>query len=250
MTRLTDARVILLLLASVLGLCALSLAAVPPYINYQGKLTDSAGNPLEDKTHSITFSIYEVESGGTPIWQETQPVATQKGIFSVLLGSVTNLNIAFDKPYFLEIKVGDEVMSPRQRMSSAGYAMRAKDVDSLPRGVIVMWSGKIAEIPAGWRLCDGTNGTPDLRDRFIAGAGNIYSIGATGGEAMHTLTIAEMPAHTHTLSARLDTTEGHWDYGRWQNDPPGATLTTGSTGGGDPHENRPPYYAMAYIMKL
>ncbi len=97
----------------------------------------------------------------------------QKGIFSVLLGSVTALNLPFDKQYFLEIKVGNEVMSPRQRITSAGYAIRAEvaeDVVSVPKGVIVMWSGRIADIPPGWALCDGTNGTPDLRDRFIVGA--------------------------------------------------------------------------------
>jgi hypothetical protein len=66
----------------------------------------------------------------------------------------------------------------------------------VPSGFIGMWSGSIASIPTSWLLCDGTNGTPNLRDRFIIGAGSTYAVAATGGSADSTL-----PAHTHTLSA-------------------------------------------------
>jgi hypothetical protein len=67
--------------------------------------------------------------------------------------------------------------------------------DIIPAGIISMWSGSIASIPTGWLLCDGTNGTPDLRSRFIVGAGSTYAVGATGGSADATLV-----AHTHTFS--------------------------------------------------
>jgi len=107
------------------SLCALSFADIPHLINYQGKLTDPSGAPVSDGTHSITFRIYDAETAGSLLWEETQSVTTQKGIFSVMLGGVTNLDLAFDKPYFLEIKVGTEVMSPRQQIASAGYAYRA-----------------------------------------------------------------------------------------------------------------------------
>ncbi len=101
-------------------------AAVPHLINYQGRLTDTAGIPLNG-SYAITFRIFNAETAGTMLWEETQgSVVVQKGIFSVLLGSVTNLGLAFDIPYFLEIKVGTEVMSPRQRITSAGYAIRAE----------------------------------------------------------------------------------------------------------------------------
>lgn len=65
------------------------------------------------------------------------------------------------------------------------------------KGIIVMWSGSQSNIPSGWVLCDGNNGTPDLRNRFIVGAGSVYSINSTGGEATHTLSVAEMPSHNH-----------------------------------------------------
>lgn len=68
----------------------------------------------------------------------------------------------------------------------------------VPRGLISMWSGSIAAIPLGWAICNGLNGTPDLRDRFVIGAGSIYAVGATGGATSVTLAIANLPAHSHT----------------------------------------------------
>jgi len=110
---------------------AISYAAVPHLINYQGKVTDKGGNPLNG-SYDITFRIYDAESAGNLLWEETQTgVVVDKGLFGILLGSVTALDIPFDKPYFLEIKVGTEVMSPRQRITSAGYAIRAEVAESV-----------------------------------------------------------------------------------------------------------------------
>ena len=127
--------------------------------------------------------------------------------------------------------------------------------DKTPVGVIVMWSG--SNIPTDWALCDGTNGTPDLRNRFIVGAGDEYAIGAIGGDKEVALTIAQMPRHQHGVKGYA---------GEWRNGLPnfGAHINAGTIGpsssattlvGGQsdgttqPHENRPPYYALAYIMK-
>jgi hypothetical protein len=68
----------------------------------------------------------------------------------------------------------------------------------VPRGGIIMWSGSVASVPAGWALCNGANGTPDLRDRFVIGAGGTRNPGATGGAASGTTSSAG--AHTHTGS--------------------------------------------------
>ena len=67
--------------------------------------------------------------------------------------------------------------------------------NSIPSGCIVMWSGSVASIPAGWYLCNGSNSTPDLRNRFIVGAGSTYAVGATGGSAD-----AIVVSHTHTAT--------------------------------------------------
>ena len=130
--------------------------------------------------------------------------------------------------------------------------------DSLPIGSIVIWSGTVASIPTGWQLCDGTNGTPDLRDRFVVGArqdsGGVSmtnvsgALTKAGGEAKHTLTIAEMPAHTHTYNEPIFPSryDGH-----------SSPLCTGtqvsnssSVGGSQPHNILPPYYALCFIMKI
>lgn len=160
----------------------------------------------------------------------------------------------------------------------------------VPSGFIGMWSGSIASIPSGWYLCDGTNGTPNLRDRFIVGAGNTYAVGNIGGAASVALTEAQIPGHTHTITASTGTAGNHthsvYDPGHahtYTSVGGSGTIaggfgigavaaassvsgtgigiyaagdhthtisaTAGSTGGGLGHENRPPYYALAYIMK-
>ena len=135
---------------------------------------------------------------------------------------------------------------------------------AVPSGCILLWSGSTGSIPATWYLCDGTNGTPDLRDRFIVGAGNSYAVNSTGGTAD-----AIVVAHTHTATV---TDPGHFHatpYGAFNTagpflidgNPSGSgsmatnTKTTGisvsnSTAGvSGTNANLPPYYALAYIMK-
>lgn len=76
----------------------------------------------------------------------------------------------------------------------------------MPSGLICMWSG--TEIPEGWFLCDGTNGTPDLRNRFIVGAGSSYTVGSKGGNRTNILTASQLPAHTHKVKVEGD--EARW----------------------------------------
>jgi hypothetical protein len=146
--------------------------------------------------------------------------------------------------------------------------------NSVPSGVILLWSGSIASIPAGYFLCDGTNSTPDLRNRFIVGAGSTYAVDATGGSAD-----AIVVSHTHTATSTV-TDPGHFHetFGNagsgsfpagtfncsavarsngTNTDGPSTTKTTGITvattnanaGTSGTNANLPPYYALAYIMK-
>jgi microcystin-dependent protein len=81
---------------------------------------------------------------------------------------------------------------------------------TIPAGLISMWSGSIGSIPSGWYLCDGSNGTPNLTDRFIIGAGSTYAVNGTGGVSSVTLVTGNMPAHTHTATSVVtDPTHRH-----------------------------------------
>jgi hypothetical protein len=138
----------------------------------------------------------------------------------------------------------------------------------IPTGGILLWSGSIGSIPAGYVLCNGNNGTPDLRDRFIVGAGSTYAVDATGGSADATL-----PTHTHTATSTV-TDPGHAHlYGnaiqqlqagnnatQLQGNPvsistntavTGITVATTNANAGTSgtNANLPPYYALCYIMK-
>jgi len=87
-------------------------AAVPQKVSYQGYLTDSGGNPVNGPV-SIVFYIYNVNAGGAALWSETQSVAVNNGIYSVILGSVTPINLQFNEQYYLGVKVGaDAEMTP------------------------------------------------------------------------------------------------------------------------------------------
>ena len=153
------------------------------------------------------------------------------------------------------------------------------------KGVILAWSGAITSIPSGWALCDGSNNTPDLRGRFILGhnnSNNIYNgdvdssgnsiirsltdasgarvgknmsgvIGNVGGEIMHKLTVNEMPSHSHTYnldwcsgqSCPLDGRGAAQGGGSYSN-----AGTSRNTGGDLSHNNLPPFYVLAFIIKL
>ena len=195
----------------------------------------------------------------------------------------------------------------------SGSAAAWTTVIGVPSGIIAVWSGSEGSIPSGWYLCNGSNGTPDLRNRFIvgAGSGSSYSVGNTGGSNTVTLSTSQIPAHSHTTNNHShnasvsDPGHGHSvsvsDPGHSHNTSvtgaklfpgyggahvpyggaggyPGthfnmsnantgisanasnantsisvstgnANPSTNNTGGGGSHENRPPYYALCYIMK-
>ena len=79
-----------------------------------------------------------------------------------------------------------------------GSGANLTGVEAFVSGMIILWSGSTGSIPSGFVLCNGSNSTPDLRDRFVVGAGNSYSVGATGGSSTVTLSTNQIPAHSHT----------------------------------------------------
>ena len=132
---------------------------------------------------------------------------------------------------------------------------RLTDSSLFEQGMIMMWYGNVQSIPSGWVLCDGNNNTPDLRNRFVVGAGTggNYSPGDRGGADSVTLSIDEMPTHKHDTTVDNTTlfpaaggvTFNYGGAGQY----PGTTFSMSNKGGGQAHENRPPYHALCYIMK-
>jgi hypothetical protein len=156
----------------------------------------------------------------------------------------------------------------------------AGDAGGLPAGVIVMWSGSVASIPAGWALCDGAGGRPDLRDRFVRGAAAGQGGGATGGSATHShaahtapinhthgVTVTD-PGHVHVQGVNSATTGGLSGYTpdtssntrvnsgySTSSATTGVTAATANPAGGvasqahDSPNHEPPYFTVCFIIK-
>jgi hypothetical protein len=165
-----------------------------------------------------------------------------------------------------------------QVLLSAGGSNTPTWGNAFVAGMIMLWSGSSASIPSGWLLCDGTNSTPDLRNRFVVGATSTYAVNATGGSAdaivvshTHTTTVTD-PGHNH-LTGNPDTTGGSYFgvagasggnavnrdvlIGGLANSntyvtntkTTGVTVSNSTEGSSGTNANLPPYYALCYIMR-
>lgn len=116
----------------------------------------------------------------------------------------------------------------------------------VPLGGIISFAGAVLSIPAGWQLCDGTNGTPDLRNKFVPGAGDTYAVDETGGTVDHANSMFDI-FHEHGPGAVIDTTNTGigeaWDG----TEPSAAGFAVIAV---TPSDNVPPFYALAYIQRM
>ena len=285
---------------------------------------------------SAQIAITDVSSG-TPRLLLATGSGTQKDVLSnsnltynistqVIAGKISNisnhdtddLSEGSTNQYFTTARARASVSATGDLSYNSSNGQFSVSVPSaFVSGMIILWSGNTGNIPTGFVLCDGNNGTPNLTDRFVVGAGAAYSPGATGGSSSVTLSTSQLPSHnhsfsgssshshtinnhTHTFSASTNNQGSHvhnllYNHGafggssgavtpRSGNTPvvPGIsgrvssegghshsmsgttgnpsnrgtntqTVTisgnTGSTGSGSSVENRPPYYALCYIMK-
>ena len=145
-----------------------------------------------------------------------------------------------------------------------GTSGEFKGYGTIPVGGIIRWSGAANKVPDGWKLCDGEEGTPNLNGKFIVGYdpndSDYNTVGKTGGARAVTLSKDQMPSHTHEVWGRSSGyTARHNDDAEvitYANKGWGSSSNyqkindSGSAGNGQAHENRPPYYAMCFIMRV
>ena len=201
--------------------------AAPEFLNYQGTLMDSAGQPLANGAHQLVFNIYDTaQPGGAEqlVWGPfTAEAEIVQGRFNVVLGPADtalvprSLREAFqgDGDRFIEIKVdGGAAILPRQQFLSVPYAVQASN--GVPVGGILPWWGNASDVPDGFELCDGreitmpgailTGNTPNLRGRFLRGAEDLDEIPAglsSGGVDSVDLQHDHTMTHTHSSGSLL-----------------------------------------------
>ena len=219
--------------------------------------------------------IYTYQAGSsTPLATYTTINGTIANANPIILGTDGRtpneiwLTYGYNYKFILQDSVGSTIATYDNLYGILGTIPAASS--TLPTGMILLWSGAVGSIPTGYYLCDGNNGTPDLRDRFLVGAGNTYSVNQTGGSAdaivvshTHTATSTSTvtdPGHNHTVasaSSPPNNAGGNAVFGPTTNTTSTATTgitvatattnaTSGTSGTG---ANLPPYYALAYIMK-
>jgi len=225
--------------------------------------------------------IYTYQAGSsTPLATYTDNTGTVANANPIVLGSdgrpANEIWLTYGYNYKFILKTADETTIQSYDNLYGIIGVQPTVGATIPAGLISMWSGSIGSIPAGWYLCDGSNGTPNLTDRFVIGAGSTYAVNGTGGASTATLITANMPAHTHTATSVV-TDPGHQHLSNavgllnpninWtgtggafynnSNNTNTASATTGitvattnaSVGSGSSFSILPPYYALAFIQK-
>ena len=218
-------------------------------------------------------NIQTLQSSGymNPSWSANNPWQNSYSISS----TPNSFTVSTTVPSEWTALVARDLPTSSTSANSVSSTVPSPGSLSLPKGSIIMWSGTIASIPVGWQLCDGTNGTPDLRDKFIVGAnqdaGGVAetivsgTLTRAGGSATHIHEAGTLlgPAHTHGFST---TTSGPSSGGgahcgddgyatRWHTHTVTGTTDTGNSGGPVTGETAsasslPPYYALAFIIKV
>ena len=227
--------------------------------------------------------IYTYQAGSsTPLATYTDNTGATANANPIVLGTdgrpATEVWLTYGYNYKFVLKTADDTTIQTYDNLYGIIGTAPTSGATIPSGLIAMWSGSIGSIPSGWYLCDGSNGTPNLTDRFIIGAGSTYAVNGTGGVSSVTLTTNNLPAHTHTATSTVTdpghnhtsarnaaNTAGSNSTGFAANNFDGnnsgpittTTSTTGisvattnaSTGSGTSFSILNPYYALAFIQK-
>lgn len=287
--------VVMGIVSSLMGVSMAKVTSVSTHSLSSNKITLQAHQFASDKAEFLKSEAYSSLAS-----QKKKAVAGSLYYDEVTVGKETAMPSNQDikqKPCRVNVYYGDESI-PRATLSFNRYSVSQNEF-SIPKGTILPWYGKSSDIPEGFALCDGTKGTPDLRNRFLVGAGSNYALGDTGGEDQVMLTGTQIGNHYHYWGDYY--AKNHKPFGlktvRFPASlfvsssvnapfPSGkkmisafSTNTVGSgssdaksliisfsdfaseemsyitslavgTAAQEAHENRPPYYALYYIMKL
>jgi microcystin-dependent protein len=240
---------------------------------------DKAGEDIVDYINDTLIAELEATSASTKIGCTGAHATIQAFITATEAagsGSTPGAGVVTNAMMATDVKIGSLAALTTTAKASIQAAINELVTTiglashTIPSGLIATWSGSIASIPTGWALCDGTAGTPDLRDKFIMGAGTT-AVGATGGANNTTLTTTQLPAHTHTgttasggahthtvdsSTTSMGTVSGsaapYSTPATQTTSSAGAhthTITTDSAGTGAAYDSRPSFYALAYIQK-
>ena len=216
-----------------------------PYITYPivgGKKTDlrelfnGFDERIKTNTTNIATNKTNISTNATNIAANTTEITKLKSRVTVNETNITSNT--------------EEIKNINEKITNIKTNITALQ-DAMPVGSIIMFNGKAEEIPSGWAICDGKNGTPNLLDRFILAS--TYA-GGTGGQSQITLSVSQLPPHRHRLKkcwyGKSDNADDRqvvrWDDSVSTND----QILTEETGFGLPINIMPPYYRLIYIMKV
>ena len=269
--------IILALVSSMLSLGMAKVSQVAMSSTNTNKTTSQAQQYAESKAGIIKSISYG------NLASQSKSIISNSGDFydEVVVGSESTYpsdEKIKQKECLIRVYKGSETV-PRASLRLMRYSVEAS---SIPQGTILSWFGQLANIPSGFAVCDGKNGTPDLRNRFIVGAGDAYKLSDIGGEDAVKLEPSQTSSHYHTFGYHNANNNGYfittaskkinadrpagtypakwngsggggwygWDGSGWAGGQNLVTSLTVATEAQKPHENRPPFYALHYIMKL
>ena len=231
------------------------VATVTSALYVDGKLHDgngdfgSSGQLLSSDGSKLNWINANTTSVANSINVGTNINSTDADQFVTFVGASSGNNP-------IRVDAGIKYNPSTNRLTAGSYAgdgSALTGIESFVTGMIILWSGAANAIPTGFVLCDGNNNTPNLSGRFVVGydaSNNDYDVNDTGGSESVTLSVDQIPAHTHTyIDQYVAINNGYRPWPANNNDCAARNINSGSTGGGQSHENRPPYYALCYIMK-
>lgn len=211
---------------------------------------------VSTNTTDITNLKTDISTLSTKVTTNTTNISTNTTNITSIDTRVTKLeNKVADKSDYEDLKTKVDTNTTNITTNTNDITNIKNEIknlqDSMPIGSIIMYNGKAEEIPSGWAICNGENGTPNLLDRFILGS---TYCGGMGGKSQVTLSVSQLPPHKHRVAKcwygksdnAADRQVVRWDDSFDTNE----QVWTGETGLGLPIDIMPPYYRLIYIMKV